>query len=164
MKLSNINKRIRGILIALAAVVITTGFLHGCAADNDCREDLYVQMAAGFHTIVNDTVRAFTIDSLWVKGIGNDSVIYNNAKAVTSIQLPLEKLKDTTRFAIRFNNVRDTLVCVHTNMNKYVSLECGCMTTFALDTLIFTRHKMQKAVILNKNVINKQIENVQIYF
>jgi hypothetical protein len=165
MKLLNINKKL-GInaLLSVASLAALIIGLVQCSADSECRKDMYVQMTANFHTIKNDTIKTYTMDSIWVKGIGNDSVIYNNTKSLTYIRLPLQKLSGTSRFAIRFNNVFDTLTFVHTNNQQYISLECGCMTTHTLDTVLSSHHKILKTIILNKNVINKQIENVQIFF
>ena len=128
-------------------------------------------MTSNFYTVKKtsankDTVQAITMDSVWVKGLGNDSVLYNNTKTVTSISLPLHKLQDTSRFVIRFNNVYDTLTIVHTNIQKYLSLECGCLVTHKLDSVksSTTKHIVKRIKVKYDNVSTTQRENLQIYF
>jgi hypothetical protein len=106
------------------------------------------------------------MDSIWVKGVDNDSVLYNNKKSITSISLPLQKMKDTTQFVIRFNNVKDTLTVVHNNTQQYLSLECGCLITHQLDSTktSTTKHKVKKIKVKYNNVSTTARENLQIYF
>jgi hypothetical protein len=153
-------KRIFFIAILLSATILYIC----CTSDNDCRENRYVVMTSNFYTLKNDTAKAVTMDSIWVKGVSNDSIIYKNTKSITSISLPLQKMKDTTRFVVRFNATYDTLTLIHTNVQSYLSLECGCLVTHVLDTSYITHHKAKSTKILHNNVSTKKIENVQIYF
>jgi len=149
------------------AILLTASILYiGCTSDNDCRENRYVVMTSNFYTVKNDTVKAVIMDSIWIKGLGNDSILYKNTKSVTSVSLPLQKLKDTTRFVVRFNAIYDTLTLIHTNVQSYLSLECGCLVTHKLDSLrsYTSHHKIKRIKILHDNVSTKKIENLQIYF
>jgi len=161
-----VEKGWAGVRLWLFACLILLALLSAsCTNDGNCHANLYVEMQAGFYTNRGDTaVVGVTMDSIWVKGIGNDSVIYNNMRSVSFIQLPLQKLRDTTSFAIRFNNIYDTLTCTYTNTQQYVSLECGCMVTNMLHTVTFTKHAIDSCTIIHPNVINQQIENLKIYF
>ncbi len=160
------NKFFSLTLLAIAAMIYIA-----CTNDKGCHENRYVSMTSNFYTVKKtsankDTVQAVTIDSVWVKGLGNDSVLYNNTKAVTSISLPLHKLQDTSRFVIRFNRVYDTLTIVHTNIQKYLSLECGCLITHKLDSIksSTTKHIVKRIKVKYDNVSTTQRENLQIYF
>lgn len=137
-----------------------------CTNDNSCHENRYVVMTSDFYTQTNDTTTTYTMDSIWVEGLGNDSILYQNTKSVSSISLPLQKLRDTTQFVIRFNNIYDTLTVVHTNIQQYLSLECGCLVTHQIDSLLTktTYHKVKKIKVKYTNVSTTAKENLQIYF
>lgn len=154
------------VVYAILFMVVGVAIFTACANDDSCRENRYVVMTSNFYTIKNDTTQTFTVDSIWVKGLGNDSILYKNSKSVSSISLPLHKLQDTTQFVIRFNNVYDTLTIVHTNTQKYLSLECGCMVTHQLDSILSstTKHKVKRIKIKYTNVGTTKKENLQIYF
>jgi hypothetical protein len=153
-------------LFSLTLLLIAATLYLACTNDKSCHENRYVAMTSNFYTVKNDTARAFTMDSIWVKGLGNDSVLYNNTKSVSSISLPLHKLQDTSRFVVRFNKVYDTLTIVHTNSQKYLSLECGCLVTHKLDSVksFTTTHKVKRIKVKYDNVSTTKRENLQIYF
>jgi hypothetical protein len=153
-------------LFSIALILFLAVAYIGCTNDNSCHENRYVVMTSNFYTIKNDTTKTFTMDSIWVKGLGSDSILYKNSKSITSISLPLHKLQDTSRFVIRFNNIYDTLTIVHTNIQKYLSLECGCLVTHKLDSIksYTTTHKVKRIKVKYDNVSTTKRENLQIYF
>jgi hypothetical protein len=152
-------------LLLIIVLVVGTMILYVCcSSDNTCHQNLYVVTEANFYTLKNDTATIVTMDSIWVKGLNNDSIIYNNTKSVSSINLPLRKMQDTTVFVVRFNNVYDTLHIVYTNNRQYLSLECGCLVTQTLDSTYSTHHKIKRSKITQPNVGTTEVENLQIYF
>ena len=153
-------------LFSIALLLIAVVAYIACTSDNSCHENRYVVMTSDFYTVKNDITKTFTIDSIWVKGLSNDSVLYQNTKSVSTISLPLHKLQDTSMFVIRFNNIYDTLTIVHTNIQRYLSLECGCLVTHKLDSLrsSTTTHKVKRIKVKYDNVSTTSRENLQIYF
>ncbi|MBP1639808.1 MAG: hypothetical protein H6Q17_1391 [Bacteroidetes bacterium] len=152
--------------LSLALLLIAAVIYIACTNDKSCHENRYVAMTSDFYTVKNDSTKVFTIDSIWVKGLGNDSVLYANTKSVTTISLPLHKLQDTSRFVIRFNNIYDTLTIVHANIQKYLSLECGCLVTHNIDSVnsYSTTHKVKRIKVKYNYVSTTARENLQIYF
>jgi hypothetical protein len=140
-----------------------------CAVDEECRKDKFVAMKVMFYKkTLNPTTQQYTtstliVDSLTVQGIGVDSVLYNNKKSISQIFLPLHKFQNESRFAIRFNNITDTLTILHTNYDFYLSLECGCIKTHSIDTVLTTNHFVDSIRIPNHNINTFNAEHLQIY-
>jgi len=147
------------ILITMISLLLTN-----CSSTGGCHQNNYVVMTAGLHTLRNDTLIGFTLDSVWVAGVGNDSVLYNNTPSVTQLSLPLQENKNITQFVIRSNAVYDTLTCYHKNIPQYISLECGCEMNYQLDSITTTHHLIKSVLIVQKNVINQPTENIQILY
>lgn len=152
------------ILIFLLLGTVLTLFLSNCSNTQGCHQNLYVVMTAGLDTLRNDTIVATTMDSVWVKGVGNDSILYNNTKSVSQLNLPLQENKNISQFAIRSNAIYDTITCYHTNIQQFISLECGCEINFLLDSVKTTNHRIKSVQIVQKNVNSQSIENIQIFY
>ena len=150
-------------------VVFCAIFMFSCANDEECRKDRYVQMNAKFYTKIlnpitkNYTTSTLTIDSITVKGVGVDSILYKNSKKINSLELPLNKFKSTSKFSLKFNQITDTITILHTNVEQYLSLECGCIKVHTIDTVLTTNHFIDSVKIKVRNVNTIQSEHVQIY-
>ncbi len=150
-------------------VVFCLTFMLSCANDEECRKDRYVQMSALFYTKKLNTstntyiTSTLTIDSLTAKGVGIDSLLYNNSKGISKINFPLNKFKSESKFSIQFNQSTDTITIVHTNADEYLSLECGCIKVHSIDTVLTTNHFIDSIIIKVHNVNTIQGEHLQIY-
>lgn len=104
------------------------------------------------------------IDSLTVKGLDSDSLIYNNSKKVKSIALPLRIGNTETAFEFRINNITDTLYFQHSNNDQYfISLECGCVVAHEILRISTTAHFSDSIIINNKDVNNIETTHIQIF-
>lgn len=154
-----------------AYIAILIMFLLGssCAVDEECRKDRFVEMKVQFYKkTLNETTQTYTtsslsIDSLYVQGLGVDSVLYNNKKSISQIYLPLGKFQNLSQFIVRFNETTDTLTVLHTNHDFYLSLECGCIKTHSIDTVLTTNHFIDSVLIKTHNVNTANAEHLQIY-
>lgn len=149
-----------------------------CTEDEECRKNRYVNMEIGlYHVTFNSSTQTnvkstLSIDSLTLRGInvdtiGNetlvDSILYNNRKNVNRLILPLNKLKNVSKYLVQFNQVMDTVTILHKNIDYYLSLECGCIKTFSIDTVLTTNNFIDSVRITNHNVDNNNAEHLQIY-
>lgn len=142
-----------------------------CNNDEQCRKDRYVKMQVGvYHVTYNPTTKTRTaaylsLDSLTVKGIGVDSILYNNTKRISSITLPLNKQDTESKFQVTFNNTTDTVTILHTNYDTYLSLECGCIKTHTVDSVITTNHFLDSASISihDVNTSTSAKEHIKLY-
>lgn len=154
-------------IILLLAILATVS----CSNDEQCRKDRYVKMqVAVYHVTYNPTTKTrtaayLTIDSLTAKGIGVDSILYNNQKKIYSMTLPLNKLDSVSRFQVTFNNTTDTVTILHTNYDTYLSLECGCIKTHTVDSVITTNHFLDSASIFihDVNTSTSAKEHIKLY-
>ena len=171
-------------------VFIFAIFLHvSCASDETCTQSKNVKLTVGFyHVSYNDltkanTFSALSIDSLTIQGMKIDtltgqfhlvdSILYNNQKKVSTIDLPLnnlllksntsKKFSTQSTFKIKFNTTVDTMTIYHTNLNDYLSLECGCIVTHSIDTVIMTNHFIDSVRIKIHDVNTINAENISLY-
>ena len=152
---------------------------YSCTSDETCTQTKYVKLTTNFyHVHYNDTTKIYTtstlsVDSLTVQGLKLDtltgqyhlvdSILYNNQKKVSSINLPLNNSSTQSKFRIRFNAIVDTLTIYHTNFNDYLSLECGCIKTHSIDTVITTHHYIDSIQIKIHDVNTINAENISLY-
>ncbi len=144
-----------------------------CVVDDNCRKDRYVKMGVSFYKktynpITNKyTISKNTIDSLTVRGLNSlnmrvDSILYDNQKAISEIDIPLNKFATVSKFEIKFNQNTDTITILHTNFDQYLSLECGCVKAFSIDTVLTSNHN-DSLKITNHNVNTTNADHLQIY-
>lgn len=158
-------------------LILSALFNFSCVTDESCTQITYVKLTAGFyHVIPNDTTNINTliplsIDSLTVQGLtidstGHyhlvDSILYNH-QTETTINLPLNNFSPKSIFKIKFNSILDTMTIYHANLNDYLSLECGCIVTHSIDTVIMTKHYIDSVRIKIRDVNTINAENIRLY-
>lgn len=142
---------------------------NACYQDDTCRKDRGVEMGINFYLdSINRknsrlTVVKLNIDSLWIQGVGSDSVIYNNRKLVNSVKLPLNYFEEESQFRMVFNTITDTVTIKHRNTNHFISLECGYIRTFEIDTVFTTGNFIDSISIPTPSVNTIYVENIQLY-
>ena len=122
-------------------IVLTFSILlnFSCATDDTCIQTKYVKLTVNFYlanptdTIISNRIKVMSVDSLSVQGLRFDSItglyqlvdsiLYNNQKRVSTIDLPLNNQINIKRstFKIRFNTIVDTMTVFHSNINDYLS-------------------------------------------
>jgi len=162
----NFNMR----FLSLIYFIIIVALFSACNPSDECREKTSVNLQIGFYTkTLNPSTNKIqktpqTIDSIWVRGLGLDSLIYKNKKSEKLIRIPLNSTLDHTDYIIRFNDKTDTISIFHQNNDKYyLSLECGCIVAHTIDEVVSTRHYIDSVSIVYPEINNTSIENVQIY-
>lgn len=151
-----------------------------CTSDEECRKNKNVNLISKFYhvTYIDSTATnkytLLSIDSISIQGLRTDtltnsfvlvdSIIYNNTKNVSTIRLPLNSYKlNKTTYQVRLNELTDTISIFHANHNYYISLECGCIKTFTIDTVLTTHNFIDSIKITNHTVKNTDAENLYIY-
>lgn len=145
-------------------------FLSACTQTENCTQEKNVLMQVGFYKKTMDSTTkiysksALTIDSIWVMGLGTDSLLYNKETSIKSINIPLKKTIEQTDYIVRFNNTTDTISIFHTNNDRYyISLECGCVVAHSIDEIVSTGHFIDSVSIINRDINTTNAENIQIY-
>ena len=145
-------------------------FLIACTQTENCTQEKNVLMQIGFYKKTMDsttniyTKSALTVDSIWVMGLGTDSLLYNKKTSIKSINIPLKKTIEQTDYIVRFNNTTDTISIFHTNNDRYyISLECGCVVAHSIDEIVSTGHFIDSVSSINRDINTTNAENIQIY-
>ena len=153
-----------------------------CVTDDTCIQTKYVKLTANFYvvnpndSIIANRIKGFYVDSITVQGLkydsitklyqSVDSILYNNKK-VNTIDLPLNNNSTVSIFKLKFKlklkSVVDTMTIYHSNINDYLSLECGCIVTHAIDKVTTTYHYIDSARIKVYEVNTINAENIRIY-
>lgn len=115
---------VRNIAILLAALLTAA-----CTVDKQCRTTYDVRLQAVFRADslqADSTYAVYAVwDSITVQGLGSDSVLYDNRKSITTLQLPLRPDTNTTAFCLTYHGRTDTLYIRHDNNVQFISLACG---------------------------------------
>ena len=152
----------------LAVFIIFSLAFFSCETDENCRKDRYIVFTVDFRKAVIDmlgrqTLSAFSVDSVTVSGLENDSALYSNRKKINKIDLFLDKFSEQSRYEIAFNDTIDTLIVRHRNTEEYLSFECGCIVTHQIDTAWVTGHFIDSVSIKNKEVNTLNATNIELY-
>ncbi len=140
-----------------------------CNNNTSCRVTNDIALKIGFYSETTDslgttTVLSKAIDSITIQGIGSDSILYNNAKSVSSVSLPLHNTLNTTSYAMTVNGVQDTLVVNHQNNDLFVSLECGCFTYHTIESVTETARFFDSIAFIEYEIGRTQTENIQLFW
>lgn len=142
------------------------GLLAGCRPDTICRQDTDVALGVSVRWLLTDSTGAVTLqtafDSIRVQGVGNDSVLYDNGKNVSTLQLPLRADTCVTAFALLWHGAEDTLFVRHDNTRHFISQACGCTVYHTIDTVWHSGNAIDSVAILNSTVESDGQENVQL--
>ncbi|MDR0370644.1 MAG: hypothetical protein LBH80_02140 [Prevotellaceae bacterium] len=146
------------------------GLFISCGSDDTCRQNMYVAMRVRFYQQTTDSetgavgTGTLTLDSLTVKGVGVDSVLINNQKKRSDVNVFLKRFKNETLYVFTFNDINDTLTILHQNEEELLSFECGYLTTYTLDTVYHTTHYIDSIAIKSRTVnATSNEENLSIY-
>lgn len=143
--------------------------LAGCQPDTVCRKEVAPQMKVGLCTIhhLTDGGTEVTtgVDSVTIRAIGNDSLIANNSKSVSQVEMPLRTDSSAlTQFVMLYHETEDTVSVYHTNHLQYVSMECGCKVAQTIDSVAYTLHNIEQVDMTIADVTPAKDKNLIIYF
>ena len=151
----------------LFVFVLFTAF--ACSSDETCRKNRYVSLQLDLYKVslnaTNNTLTAtpWSIDSISVKGVGVDSLLYNNTKKISQVGLVLNKVDRQSAYVLTLNGMKDTLTITHTNVTEFLSLECGCIKVYSIDSAFVTNHAVDSIQIINHQVNTENATNIRIY-
>ena len=151
----------------IAAVLLIAAGLVSCEPDKACRQDMTVTAGVGLRGLYIDTADVVTEfsgwDSITVQGVGNDSVLYDNSKLVSQLQLPLRNDTDLTAYTLTYHGTEDKLYFHHDNTMRFVSMACGCIIYHQIDSVWCEGTWIDSVKIINSAVEGIVQENVKVY-
>lgn len=138
--------------------------LASCQPDTGCRVETNVTAGVIAEWVKIDTLGKGTLqtqwDSLSLQGIGSDSILYNNAKAVKTLRLPLRADTGQTEYSIQWHGMTDVLHIKHNNDRHYINMACGCIVFHTIDTVWSNGVFIDSISILNSTVENYEQDNI----
>ncbi|MCU0363489.1 MAG: DUF6452 family protein [Bacteroidales bacterium] len=154
-----INPVLRNFLLSIAGVVLS---LSSCTQEA-CNEETIPLVVATFYRTGSDSIR--TADSVTVYGIGmEDSKLYDNAKKVQYLELPLDMDAASSGFVLKINAVTDTLRLNYSNYPHLVSEECGVTFFHSLESYSVSGSRVDTVIFRVRNVTTTYEENIRIFF
>jgi hypothetical protein len=139
--------------------------LSNSCSSEACLENTVAAVKASFYRTGTDTPSS--IDSLTIFGAGNDSTkIYDNARNVSRIALPLNTSSGSSAFVLKINNITDTLILYYTNYPYLVSSECGIsfFSTLDPDKYYVYGNRVDTIIFKNNNITTFDEENIRIFY
>ena len=148
------SKKSFKIIALLSATVL---FLSACGSTG-CYENMNVKLYANFYRVnLAGKAIAVQVDSMTVKGIGSDSILYKN-KTLSGFILDLNPNAQQTQYLVTTKQEGyifiDTLTFVHHNKPWFQSMDCGCRVFSTLDACQVRGNIFKSAAILDSSVIN----------
>ena len=160
-----------GKFLILILFLFSASLVFVSCEEATCTDSTAVNINISFYKQTSNTASAF--DSLTVRGLNRtkDSLLYNRAKSIKKIALPLHILVDSTGFEIDFfqSNSASTLQkytvwFFHKNRPFYISPECGCSVFATIDTIKMTHHRISQIRITKPEITNLNEEHVIILY
>ncbi len=160
-----------GKILTKTGLLLLFSFLLFSCNEDGCTESTDVNMNVYFYSA--STRMAFTFDSLSVLGIGQpkDSLLYNKSTSVKTLALPLHISGTTTAYLLNYGKsngasvaLSDTIRIFHQNRSQFISKDCGCSVFATIDSIRYTRHRLDTVIVVNQEITNQIAENVQIFY
>lgn len=128
-----------------------------------CFENTDALVHGSFYKAGSD--KPTTADSITIFGIGKESdKIYDKAKNVSKISLPLNASSEKCGYVIKINNTIDTLKFTYSSYPHLISKECGISFYFYLISYQVSGSKVDTIIIRNNNITTFDEENIRIFY
>jgi hypothetical protein len=147
----------------LVAVVISAILQTVSCTPETCLEETTAEIKAPLY--LSSTGKIVAPDSLTLYGLNSGSgKIYNNAKSITMVLLPLNPSAKNCGFIIRINGITDTILLWYDSFPHFITKECGFTYFHTIDSLIFTNNIIDTIRIKNRSVTTVNEENIRILY
>ncbi len=158
-KLSTDVFLLRKVIIFVVFIII----IPGC--QEELCEDITVNpLRIGFYVTEDGEHAPYRVDSLSVKGLGHDSLLYDNRFDVGRVEIPLNVSRDSCSFLFMFPDKADTLKVFYERNLTLVSIECGFVAFFEILDLEITNNFIRSYSIEEQNVTNVNEEHIHFIF
>jgi hypothetical protein len=150
---------VSGKKIVILSILIL--YMSACTPGT-CLDETEAYLKVSFYSY---STRAITAPAtLTVRGLGRDSLLYNQATQVKSARLPLNPMADTTAFILTINNIVDTMIIRQISFPHLVSKECGYTYYFNIEQPLSTRHNIDSIGAPKRTITTQNEENLRIYY
>lgn len=150
----------------LFVLVLLLGSLSSC--DNEvCKENMYTPVSISLYFRESPSM-AYALDTFSLYKVSNGSLAevgYTDTAGVSVLKLTLDPNSTESRFFLKSDALRDTIIIRHSNTSEFVSAECGARTIFHIDTLYFAGGHAEDSISIANPLVNGvyDAQNVKIY-
>ncbi|MFN2394436.1 MAG: DUF6452 family protein [Bacteroidales bacterium] len=146
--------------------------LPSCVNEEACEDLETVPVRLGFYYVdeEQDEPKVLSIDSIYIHGLNNDSIIYNYRRDVSRVELPLNAAANTTAFLLYFpappeiaHLVKDTIWFTYELKPTLISMECGFASFFELLEVRHSNIMIDSISIEETSITNNLDEHIKIF-
>lgn len=155
-------------------------WLAGCS-ESDCPLNNNPMNSISFMN--SATGKALTLtDTLTVTALGTDSILINRMRGTSKLSLPLRYEGGETSYVFKYTKVKydtlqlkplkidtiitvfkDTIGMTYTDRKHFLSMDCGIVTYFNLESIRTTRHLIDSVRLLNPAIDEYEKTNIEVY-
>lgn len=146
--------------IALPIVFLLTG-LVSCTTEG-CYEDTDSEVLISLNETEDNNL--ITVDSITVFGLGMESDSLYKNESLESLSLPLNPGSDRSVFVIINGLKYDTITINYSSRHNFISKGCGYNYLHQIESVEFTRNKIDTILIISNSVTPSDEENLRTFF
>jgi hypothetical protein len=113
-------------------------------------------------TLLNSTTGGTISSTISVRGIGLETYLFKDS-ALSVLNLPLSAANNKSSFLITFDSISDTIIFTHETSMKYASMETGFYNEYKLQSINFTKSRIDSIQITDSLVTKTWHENIKLY-
>lgn len=155
------------------ALIILVTFLTCCTSSEVCENITTVPLRIGFFSENPDDPdqpESYLLDSITAFGITKDSLIYDNQKNVSLIELPIDPSANSSGFIFLISPAdstdvpaQDTLWINYEKQPTLISMECGFVNFFEIESVSYSSQQIDTIIIENSSVNNSFDVHLQVF-
>lgn len=132
-----------------------------------CKESMYTPMNVNFYYKAYPT-QGFNLDTFSVFRV-KDGVLtateYIDTVGTSKLVLTLDPSSTVSKYYIKSEFFRDTIVVLHKNVNEFVSAECGARMVSHIDSFYFAAGHAEDSISISNPDVNGvyDAQNIKIY-
>lgn len=112
-------------------------------------------------TLLNSTTGGTTSTTVSIRGIGLETYLFKDT-SLSVLNLPLSA-NNKSSFLISFDSISDTITFTHETSMKYASMETGFYNEYKLQSINFTKNRIDSIQIKDSLVTKTWHENIKLY-
>ncbi len=113
-------------------------------------------------TLLNSNAGGAISPIVTIRGIGIETYLFKDT-ALSVLNLPLSASNNKSSFLISFDSISDTITFTHKDTLEYASMETGFYNEYKLQSIDFTKNRIDSILITDSLVTKTWHENIKLY-
>ena len=150
-----------GVFICSAIGLILTA----CGETTDCSLTGRPSLRFNFGDSTLNAKKPDTLTVVALNTVVGDSVILNKQVKATYAILPLSYVYSETVFVFKYSKTLcDTIWVTHTNIEHFLSMNCGVVMYYKIESIKHTKNAIDSVAIINSGVDTNEKENIRVFY